>query len=61
MKEPHKIHDSFALSEEKAINELAIVEQVIHNLKIGTTTLQSVGIGDDPPDCTLMQVLDKSA
>lgn len=52
MKEPHKIHDSFALSAKKEINEFAVVEEVLQNLKIDASTLQSIGVGD-PPDCTL--------
>jgi hypothetical protein len=53
MKKLHNIFDSFALSAEKAINEFAVVEQVLENLKVDPATLQSVVEKKDPPDCTL--------
>ncbi len=53
IKSAREIFDSWSLSNEKATNETGIVEQLLQNLSIKYSTLQSAG-KDDPPDCLLV-------
>jgi hypothetical protein len=53
MKAIHKIFDSFSLSNDKAINEVGVVEIVLECLKIDPSTLKSAG-DQDPPDCIML-------
>jgi hypothetical protein len=52
IKGPDKIFDSWSLAENKAINELGVVETLLKSLSVDIKSLVSTG-ANDPPDCML--------
>ena len=48
-----KIFDPFSIMKDKAVNEWGLVNTLLAELAIDSSSLRSVSLGNDPPDCTL--------
>ncbi len=48
-----KIFDPFSIMKDKAVNEWGLVNTLLAELAIDSSSLRSVSLGNDPPDLTL--------